>query len=302
MQVLKEKLTNVKILKEDREQKVIILSAEDEKGQVAILSFARKAFPTQAVEKFINSEIVVEKKLDHTNDIWNTYQVYLADEELNNTKLTLIYPATQKLIDKYTTQKMVLVEETGQMYEEITKPHLNNNQHSLTWVYNILEGKSEQERVLFHDKDPDTGFLLAPSMAWMGDVDDLYLNTLTNRRDLTSIRDLRAQHLPLLQYMRDKTMEICLEKYALEKNQLRIFFHYQPSFYHLHLHVVNINYRPAGSEVGRAVLLRDVIDNLKLDDVYYKKATLTYLLKMNDPLYEKQASFLDTNTKSDLNN
>ena len=47
---------------------------------------------------------------------------------------------------------------------------------------------------------------------------------------------------------------------------------------------MNVGYRPTGTEVGRAVLLRDVIDNLKMDSDYYVKKTMSYCLKEDDEL------------------
>jgi len=287
MEVLKSKLKHVKVLREDRQQKMVTLSGEDEEGNVAILVYNRKAFPVGQqgiINRLVSSEVVLKQNCDHENDIWHTYQVLLDDEAINQTKLTVIYPATEKLIKKYTAQKMYLIEETATMYNNITKPYLDKHQHSLSWVYNILDGKSEQDRVIVNDTDEKKGFMLLPSMNWPGDIEDLYLITLPHRRDLGSIRDLRSEHIPVLEYMEKKAVEACQDKYGLGKAQLRMFFHYQPSFYHLHLHIMNVGYRPTGTEVGRAVLLRDVIDNLRLSDTYYADKTMTYCLPEEDEL------------------
>jgi len=286
MQVLKQKLKSIKILREDREQKSLVLSGEDDTGNTAILIFNRKAFPITdiALNQLTNPDIVLEQTTDHVNDIWHTYQVMINDEIINQTKLTIVYPATEKLIKKYTATKSILVEETGKMYLEITKPYLDRNQNSLQWIYNVLDGKSEQDRVVYHNKDEKDGFILVPSMNWPGEIEDLYLITLPNRKDLGSVRDLRGEHVEFLEKMEKETVGACEEKYGLGKGQLRIFFHYQPSFYHLHLHVMNVGYRPTGTEVGRAVLLRDVIDNLKMDSEYYVKKTMSYCLKEDDEL------------------
>ena len=34
------------------------------------------------------------------------------------------------------------------------------------WVYNILEKKTESERIVYEDADPETGFILLPDMKW----------------------------------------------------------------------------------------------------------------------------------------
>ena len=35
-------------------------------------------------------------------------------------------------------------------------------------MYNILEKKTESERIVFEDPDPDNGFILLPDMKWDG--------------------------------------------------------------------------------------------------------------------------------------
>lgn len=70
---------------------------------------------------------------------------------------------------------------------------------SLQWIYNILEHKKEEDRIVFEDPDPETGFILLPDMKWTGEqIEDLYLQAIVHRRDLTCIRDLRGNHIPLL--------------------------------------------------------------------------------------------------------
>ena len=66
-------------------------------------------------------------------------------------------------------------------------------------MYNILEGKSEADRVLYNDPDPENGFLLLPDMKWdQKDRESLYLLAIARRRGILSMRELTAEHLPLL--------------------------------------------------------------------------------------------------------
>lgn len=49
-------------------------------------------------------------------------------------------------------------------------------------------------------------------------------------------------------------------KYGVELKQLRVFCHYQPSYYHLHVHFVHINLDIGmGMAVGKAHLLSEII-------------------------------------------
>jgi len=55
-----------------------------------------------------------------------------------------------------------------------------------------------------------------------------------------SVRDLTANELPLLEGIRDKGTKLMKEKYGIDSNQTLMYFHYQPTFYHLHVHIVNL--------------------------------------------------------------
>jgi m7GpppX diphosphatase len=85
-----------------------------------------------------------------------------------------------------------------------------------------------------------------------------------------------------------------MAKYGVPSLQLRVYVHYQPSYYHLHVHFTHLNYDAPGTVVGRAHLLDDIINNLELQDDFYKRKTLTYILRENDGLYScfKQAGKL----------
>ncbi|PAV76438.1 hypothetical protein WR25_11606 [Diploscapter pachys] len=97
-------------------------------------------------------------------------------------------------------------------------------------------------------------------------------------------RDLRGSDVDFLEKLRDKSLKVIQDKYDVPANQLRAYFHYQPSFYHLHVHFVNIKYDAPGQLVYAAVSIEDVINNLRMASDYYQKATLTFTRKINDPL------------------
>lgn len=67
------------------------------------------------------------------------------------------------------------------------------------WVYNILDRKSETERVVYENTHSSEGFVLLPDLKWDGkQIETLYLLAICNDRNIKSIRDLNEQHLPLL--------------------------------------------------------------------------------------------------------
>ena len=69
-----------------------------------------------------------------------------------------------------------------------------------------------------------------------GDIKSLYLNTYTFRKDLKTLRDLDDSHLELLESMYHDGIQAISDKYGVKKNQIVVFLHYIPTYYHLHVH------------------------------------------------------------------
>lgn len=76
---------------------------------------------------------------------------------------------------------------------------------SIKWIYNILEKKAEVESIIYEDTDPQVGFVMLPDYGFKGDKkEELHIIALVNRRDLASLRDLRGEHIELLENIRTK--------------------------------------------------------------------------------------------------
>lgn len=234
-------------------------------------------------ELFRDSTLQLEMK----NDVYSTYRLQ-APPHLNQIKTTVVCPATEKHVKKYQSQESFLVEETGEDYQSITLPYIQKKSFSVQWVHNILEKKAEADRIVFEDPDPKVGFVLLPDFKWdQKQVDDLYLIAIIHRRDIKSLRDLTSDHLPLLQNIFQKGKEAILERYSLPASKLRVYLHYQPSYYHLHVHFTKLGYEAPGCGVERAHLLADVIQNVQSEPEYYKARTLYFPLRADDELLAK---------------
>nr|XP_015810238.2 m7GpppX diphosphatase [Nothobranchius furzeri] len=226
-------------------------------------------------------------RLETRNDIYGSYRLQ-APPHLNEIKTTVIYPATEKHVKKYQRQENFLVEETGEDYESITLPYIQQQSLSLQWVYNILDKKAEADRVVYEDPDPKLGFVLLPDLKWnQKQVDDLYLIAVAHQRDVRSLRDLTSEHLPLLQNIFQKGKEAILQRYNLPSSKLRVYLHYQPSYYHLHVHFTKLGYEAPGCGVERAHLLSDVIQNLQANPQFYKTRTMYFPLRADDGLLDR---------------
>lgn len=113
---------------------------------------------------------------------------------------------------------------------------------------------------------------------------NVYLNAIVVRRDIHSLRDITDEHLPLLEYIYNDGRQIISEKYSIPIKELRVFIHYQPSFYHFHVHFNHIKNSKPGFQCERAHPLSNVIENIRLMPNYYQKVTLEFPLSDISPL------------------
>lgn len=257
-----------------------ITSEGDESDAVLVLE--KKPFDPAAIEACIRKTKTTETL---HNDIYRTFDI-VSNLTQPDMKATLVFPATEKHIAKYSEYEPFVVNETPELYKSVTQPCLQASKFSLQWVYNILDKKSEVERIVTEDPDPETGFVMVPDMKWDGQkVEALYLVAIVNDRTLKSLRELRGKHLPLLNNILNKGRSSIKEKYGVNSDKLRVYFHYQPSYYLLHIHFTHIRFDAPGTDVMRAHLLSDTIDNLSIDPEFYAKKSLSYVVKDGDQLY-----------------
>ncbi|SNX83103.1 related to DCS1 - non-essential hydrolase involved in mRNA decapping [Melanopsichium pennsylvanicum] len=218
-------------------------------------------------------------------------------------KLTLIRPATQTHIDKYSAQRKLMVYETPEMYRDKVLPWIRSFPPSrIQWVYNILEHKKESESILFERPDGKNGFIMVPDLKWdQKTPSSLYIQAIVHNRELRSMRDLTKDDVGMLEKVKTEASRVAFERYGLTgrnggtEGNVRCFLHYQPSYYHLHIHILAASFTShPGAVVGQAHLLDDVIDLLKLG-VDMKQRTLGYSLGTNSKLW----SVLYPSTSSD---
>lgn len=158
-----------------------------------------------------------------------------------------------------------IVEET---YEEYQNFILNHDVDKDKWIYNILDGIEEQEHILYQDDL----VVIVPNYGWNGkDLSKLHILTIPKDRNLKSIRSLSSTHIELLNYCKLKTLEVIENIYSINGNTLKIYFHYAPTTWHLHIHFVHLQNLDSNSSVEYCHDLNTVIFNLGICDDYYKR-------------------------------
>ena len=166
---------------------------------------------------------------DHTNPQTQAQQKPPPQKQPADLKLNLIYPCTDVHIRKYSPQQIRSVTETAQIYARHVRPFIQSkrDQGRLNWVFNILDGRTEQENVLYRSPSTTTtasgdgakqvkeekegreegggegkSFLLLPDLNWDREtIGSLHLLALVQRRDIWSVRDLKKRDVRWLREM-----------------------------------------------------------------------------------------------------
>ncbi|GFO01313.1 M7gpppx diphosphatase [Plakobranchus ocellatus] len=293
-----------RVLRDDPRSKTISLhgslTTATHKSADAVVLLERKPFDVFTIEKSLHNTRTVETL---QNDIYSTHDAF-SPGLTADLKATVICPATEKHISKYSEHEPFVVRETPELYRTVTEPCLAQSKFSIQWVYNILEKKTESDRIVVEDPDPHLGFVLLPDMKWdRKSVDQLYLVAIVHRHGIRSLRDLTTEHLPLLENIRAKGLAAINDKYGVPSHQMRVYLHYQPSYYHLHIHFTALRLdSPPGSDTLRAHLLDDVIDNIRCDCEFYRKKTMSYVVRDGDELYKwyKKAGYFDETSSTTI--
>ena len=210
--------------------------------------------------KITNFDNIVKNKLILKNDIYEKYNATaLIDGDLivcNN--ISLMRHAEKKIVrEKYDDYLINITK----------KRHAEKDQ----WIYNIIEGISEQESILYRDHL----CVIIPTYMWDDkNIDKLHILCIPTDISLRCIRSLNSSHIPLLEHIKIKTLELIKNRYDLDEHHIKMYFHYEPSTYHLHIHFVNTAYHESRSSVEYSHELNSVLFNLSICSDYYKLAIL----------------------------
>lgn len=214
--------------------------------------------------KFLPSRItnvggITKNKLILKNDI---YEKYEATAQIDGELILCIDNNMARRSEKK------IIRET---YDDYLEYIVKRDPKKDRWIYNIIEGTSEQETLLYRDEH----CIVIPTYMWDGkNIDKLHILCIPTDISLRSIRSLTSYHLPLLEHMKRTTIDIIQNKYNLDETCLKMFFHYEPSTYHLHIHFVNTSFHDNRSSVEYSHELNNVMFNLLICDDYYQRAIL----------------------------
>ena len=214
--------------------------------------------------KFIPSRVksfdtIILNKKTMENDI---YEKYEATAEVTGELIICNDVSKMRRIEKK------LIRES---FEDYLKLLQKRDPKKDQWIYNIIDGIEEQDKILYRDEL----CIVIPTYMWDSvNLDKLHILCLPTNIQLRSIRSLTSEHIPLLEHMKKVTLETIKNKYGIDESYLKMFFHYDPSTYHLHIHFVYTACYDARSSVEYSHELNNVIFNLSIYSQYYKAAIL----------------------------
>ncbi|PPQ64162.1 hypothetical protein CVT24_008797 [Panaeolus cyanescens] len=248
-----------------------IRRSDNQDLETAIIRVEKTALNISSVSRLLGKDGIIQRaEWDGIDDSQSTgvFSGWFGDERQQDLKVNIICPATEVHVRKYSKQDFVMIRETPEIYEKKSRV-------------------AQKDKVLFTSGQ----FLIVPDIKWdMHTVSSLYLLAIVRDPSILSLRSLRKRHLGLLKSIRQEALKVAAEKWGVRS--LRMLIHYQPTYYHFHVHIVNANYQGGGwgMLVGHAHLLDTVISLLEMDSVegpgVYEKITLTYAIGVQHGLYQ----------------
>lgn len=134
---------------------------------------------------------------------------------------------------------------------------------------------SKQQALRFDELEPPRDPPVR-SVNWLAIVTDPSVRT---------IRDLRGDHLPMLEEMYESCLEVIMKETKLERHNIMAFANYPPSVYKLHFHFCAPFFKSSAYDGFRMHPLSTIINNLRLCPDYYRMSTLDVPLHVHSELY-----------------
>ena len=258
--------------------------------QKFVLKLHKKEFAISLDEKDHLNSLKILKKIFSSpeqyfeNDIY--YKFLTQDLIQNQVDVELIFPATQKQIDKYRLIKYEIFHETYEAYLKKTLPYINSiQQNDVKWIFNIFEKKTEVPI----GEAPSKKFIILKDYTTTNDSKTLICLgiPIPEYSYIKSIRDLTQKELPLLEELYTEGKKIISKKYDCKEEEIKAFLHYPPSFYYLHVHYLSVNdpNLTISSSVNRAIDLNEIIENIKMKNDYYQTIAIDHTVQVNSKLY-----------------
>jgi m7GpppX diphosphatase len=248
--------------------------------------------------EFTNEEIIKDNnKFIHIGKINDKVAIIFSEKEFKNIKLSIdnnnlpgnntisykgddldiFYHCDKEHLNINKKSKYIIINETSKEYNTKILPYIKSiYETNVKWIHNIINNKSEKDRIFYRDEK----IIIAQDISWNSKhKDEFYILTIPTENIMT-IRDLRKKHINLLKHMKEQCINVA-KKFGVDSNQLYFFFHYHPSFYHLHLHCCIVNHKELSTKYFRCKMLETIVSNLERNSHFYKNGDILFEIPDN---------------------
>ena len=181
------------------------------------------------------------------------------------------------------TEKRTLVYETYDDYVD-KMFSMTEEDKKIDWILDIFNGHSEQESIMYDDEN----FLIVTDSKHFFDGKNqkkVHLLVLCKDLNLRTMRDLRGKHVNMLMDIYKTSVGLMKKKFDISSKNVRCYFHYIPTNFALHIHVVYTDkYK---TYTYNNVDLLETIENLNNDPNYFVNNDIPTLVG-EKPTFEKK--------------
>jgi len=238
-------------------------------------------------------QIINENDALYNSMIWNfdrvKYDAILKKENEGNMNLKIKYLVSGWEDDNDLVDEVILFMNKNRIknieknyivkldtFEDGLKYMNQNIGKDCKWIYDLIDGKGDRNRVLYENKN----FVLVTEMSMKSDdMRTFHPLAFPKDKSIRSIRDLTSDHIPLLREMVYVSKKFIKDNYELNESEIEAHFHYPPGVLLLHMHFEMINNNAKVRRPLREHSVHKVIENLLIDNDYYKKITLDIIEK-----------------------
>lgn len=103
---------------------------------------------------------------------------------------------------------------------------------------------------------------------------------------LRTIRDLRGEHLPMLEQMYEQCLDAIEAEFGLKQHDVMVFANYPPSVYRLHFHFCAPFHCVGAFDAFRMHSFHAITNNLRLCPNYYADSTMCVPVHCNSELHK----------------
>ena len=149
-----------RLLTEDRDARLVVALAEDGEQQPAVVILSKPPFQESHVQEILSGDFASTE--EHRNDKFSKHSLDVP-ARLNGIMATMICPANEVDVAKYTHQVKHFVRETAALYSAATEPFVRAlPPKQLAWVWNILDHEKEVESII----DETEHYVMVPDTKW----------------------------------------------------------------------------------------------------------------------------------------